>query len=244
VREFQVKFELAMQRRDDAQRQLEEENAELIKILTETGDFEYFRTELQKLTSHARELGLEQIGIAARREAIERRIDELREKTAKAAAEDPLLEELQKVVAARRVRMERLRANGTDEEQQGAEAEYAAARAQLIRAQREAGAQSHGAVIQELNNELSTLMIKTAELAEKKKAIETEISSLREMTVPRHVAEIEMLKARIELAQEQLAEAERRVSELQRNSPPALEQITLRPLEEALLDEGGEEKAD
>jgi hypothetical protein len=210
------------------------------------GDIESLRADLRKMTSQTRELGLEQIGMEARRKAIERRIDELRARMSAAAADDPLLAEMKKIVAARQELVKKLRMlDNTGQksvavELSNAEAEYAAAQAQLIRAQREAGGRADGAFIQELNNQLSTLMINAAELAEKQKAFGEQIAMLRERINPQRVAESEMLKARVQLAQQHLVEVEQRFAQLDRQELPELLQITIRPLEEALLGDEAE----
>lgn len=302
VREFQGRFEVADGRHYEAQQRLAEYNDELIKILTETGDFEYFRTEVQTLNSQARELGLEQVGVAARREAIEKRIDELRQRAAVEVDSDPVIAELQKLVEIQERRLElaplssplivqqqaalkglrerrdeyaRNVKEGVDldtdvgyqriisaiaegESFMATQIEHAKdkqsnpeaaaglveARVTLLKAQRDASDRAQGSILAVLNDELSTLAIKAAELAEKQKAVENEVRRFVGKSDPKIPVELEMLKTRIALAKEQLAEAERRRAELERDAPPEPEQITLRPLEEALLGEGAEEKAD
>ncbi len=110
----------------------------------------------------------------------------------------------------------------------------------LLKAQRDAVERASGGAILQLNNELSTLVINAAELAEKQVAVENEMAKFREMADPQNPTRLEMLKARIAMAKEQLADAERRLAELRRDTPPGLRQISLRPLEEALLGEGAE----
>jgi hypothetical protein len=240
-------LQIAEQRREEAQRQLEEENTELINTLASEGDGEYFLTEYHKLTSQARELGFDQVGVAARRDAIENRIDELRAMGSASTADDPIIAELQKALDARQRVLESRKTleqagspGGEPRAVSEAEAALADANVLLLRAKRDAVERASGGAILELNNELSTLVIKSAELAEKQKAVKTEISKISHHIDPKIPVRIEMLKTRIALAKEQLADAERRLSELRQDTPPGLEQITLRPLEEALLGDDAE----
>lgn len=266
------------------------------------GDIESLRADLRKVTSHARELDLEQIGIAARRKAIEQRIDELRQRADVEVAEDAVIRELEGLVEIQERRLEliprqsprvlevtgryqdiqreistykdkvadkeslesdatylRMREklnelqalinkeiNLAREEVQSnsgyeiAKADLIEARITLLKAKREASERAQGSALAGLNNELSTLTINAAEIAEKQKSIEEQIARLRERTNPQRVAELEMLKTRAELALAHLKEAEVLRAQLDRELPPVLQQITIRPLEEALLGDDAE----
>lgn len=234
----------AIEMRALLQQQLENCTAELAEKYSGDDDVEFLRAELRKLTSKVRQQTLEEVGARARREAIEKRIDELRERAAVEAGDDPLIDEMEAIVATRKQQLDRLRklietGQISTSEQQVAEAEYAAARAQLIRAQREVG-QSDGAMIQELNNELSTLAINSAEQAELRRALEEQIEMLRKSTNPQLLAELDLLKTRVQMIQQQLIEAEGKIAQLERERPSELQQVTIRPLEEALLGEDAE----
>jgi hypothetical protein len=126
---------------------------------------------------------------------------------------------------------------------QKAEAEMAEARIQLLQAQRAAADRANGAVLQQLNNELSTLFIQSAEVEEKMKAMGELIQDLQKKSNTRAWAEIQDLNSRLRRIRNDQANVEASLKQMipdPQGAPPPEKVIAIRPLEEALLGEDGE----
>lgn len=247
VAEREAKLEQLKQRRDVYTGEMHEFISHLTVL--PDGSPEEARKELSATTAQLRQLQLEQIGVQARRNAIERRIDELRKLGDQGAADDPVVGELQKILAVREQQLARTRElreahTISASDVQNAEAEFAEARIQLLKAQREATDRASGAALQQLNDELSTLMIQAAEFDEKIKATSEFVKELREQSGPRVWAEVDMVKERMGRVRSLLAETELALTELNNTPLAETKPIRIRSLEEALLGEEGRAEAE
>jgi hypothetical protein len=201
------------------------------------------REELREVRAQQREFNLQQVGVTARRRAIEARIDELREVAQAKSSDDPIVAEMRKAVALREKAVEIQKTPGVPAGRPGgpalaineAEAAWTEARIQLLKAERDAMDRAQGSVLVDLNNELSTLIVKDAELEEKRKSIERIVATLEEQASPDRIAEVELLESERRDAQDAVSNARRQLREHEGQRPGDLEQITIRPLEEALF---------
>src|SRR4029079_5298742 len=123
------------------------------------------QSQLNALIGRLRTLELDRVGVAARREAIERRIDEVRTAGAKSADADPVIAQLTKLLEIRENQLatvQKLYETGsavTAAEVQEAQGHVAEAKIEVLKAQRAAGEDASGGILRELNNELSTLIV-------------------------------------------------------------------------------------
>jgi hypothetical protein len=239
--ERNAKAEQFARRRDAYRREMEDIVAKLLVIHREDADsLEQALEALSAAKAQLRQMELEQIGIQARRTAIERRIDELRKVSDQAAAEDPVYGELRNIVVLREKQLARVRelseaAAISPTEVQNAEAESAEARIQLFKALREAKERAGAPVLQELNNQLSMIVVQAAELEEKCKMMADLVARLRAQTDPGEWAEIDTLNDKLRRVRNLLAETELGLMEAANSPLPELKPIAIRPLEEALL---------
>jgi DNA repair exonuclease SbcCD ATPase subunit len=197
------------------------------------------RKQLVSTTAMLRELELDRVSAQARREAIVQRIDELREASAKASDSDPLTAELEKIEGIRARQLQGVRdlhaaGQTSASELNEAETEMARARVELLKAKRAATAEAAGGVLHELNNELSHLIVRLAEIDARTKALKTSLDKLRDATSIETVAQREELDETLEMLQEQLATLTVNLSKLESDGAPAPEEITIMPLDEAL----------
>lgn len=220
--------------------------AQLSALARDLGDGSQaeIQQQLSATLAELRQLRLKMIGLQARREAIELRIDELRKVAEETAVSDPVITELQSAVAARekileyRKTMERNgRSGGTASDVGEAEAALADARIQLLRAQREAVDHAQGDALLQLNNELSMLIIQSAELEATLKATEELAAELRAQASAERWSEMDLLRGRLDLAKSRLQAAEQAVFERENQPLPPLEEISIRPLDEVLAPE-------
>ena len=125
----------------EAQRESESNVTELIEQLADrqaesAGAEGNFSQGLAEAYSKQRELKLRDAGLQARREAIERRIDDLRKVADESAAKDPVLGELEKLVEIRRKQLDAVRALMRTAGRGGLEFQLAEAEAELASAHR------------------------------------------------------------------------------------------------------------
>jgi DNA repair exonuclease SbcCD ATPase subunit len=197
------------------------------------------RKQLVSTRAMRHELQLDRVSAQARREAIVQRIDELRDASAKASDSDPLIAELEKIEGIRERQLQRVRelygaGQTSASELNEAETDMARARVELLKAKRIATAEAAGGVLHELNNELSHLIVRLAEIDARSNTLETSLDELREVTSIETVAQREELDETLEMLQEQLATLTVELSDLESEGAPAPEEITITPLDEAL----------
>jgi len=196
---------------------------------------------LAEALSDQRELQLEDAGNRARREAIERRIDQLREQAEASSSDDPILEELEKLVDIREQQVATVRAlhnvggkGGTDSSLRRAEGELAEARITLLTARRDAEERAGGGALRELNNELSRLMVQAAEIEGRQKELNSMIDNLRadlRQNIQAHAA-AERIQQELETVRQRRSHIDARWFEKQREKAELPQsEISLRPLE-------------
>jgi hypothetical protein len=160
----------------------------MLEAETAGTDRESLAKAIAEAVSNQRGLQLESAGIQARREAIEKRIDDLRAIAQEKG--DPIVSELKKIVAIRE--QERRHLETANEKTPGAIAQgqfleadgrIAEAKIELLRAQREAEDRLSGGALRELNNELSKLLVEAAKVAGQQKQLEQIIAELRKQVV-------------------------------------------------------------
>jgi hypothetical protein len=219
---------------------------EEIEAAEQQGSPEQLRNHLESARNTLSELALHRVSAEARREAIVARIDELRGKSEDAAASDPLIEELEKIVAIRERQLQAvrdLREAGTipTDAISDAETEMANARVELLKARRAAMADAAGGVVQELNNELSRLIVQLAELDARSKALHEQVENLRVATSVSATTRADQLNHKLMVLQRRVAELEEAKAQLESQAPPTTEEITITPLDEALSLSGDDE---
>jgi hypothetical protein len=278
---------------DNARVRLQEITNEMM-IKGDARGIEQVRGELQELVAQQRQLELQQVGVKARRQAIEARIDELREVAAKEIDGDPILREMRALVEIQERRlkavnldaiatltseidhlkqmMELIAAQAADSQHraqidsqlrrkeeklaklqeegdssestnpafQEANSDLIEARIALLKAQRDAAERVQGSALGELNSELSTLIIETAELDEKSKALSEMVNKLQEHASPDNVADVELLERERRDAQDEVSNLRKQLRNHETQRPGDLEQITIRPLEAALFGDDAE----
>jgi hypothetical protein len=200
--------------------------------------------QLSATLAELRQLKLKMIGLHARRDAIERRIDDLRKVAEEASIDDPVIAELQSAVSARekvlehRKRLEKLGVPGGEATFIAeAEANLTDARLQLLRARREAVGGSEGDVLQQLNNELSMLIIQAAEIEATLHATAEMAEELKAKSSAERWSEMDLLRGRLDLAKNRLQAAELTVFDRENRPLPPQEEISIRPLDEVLAPE-------
>lgn len=221
-----------------------------LEAIGDPGHVEQLRARLDAATAKISELSLDRVGVEARREAITHRIAELRRASDEASEDDALIVELEKIVAIRERQLELVRTMegpGTTPPRDvvdAAESQVAAARVELLKAKRATASAAAGGALQELNNELSRLIVQLAEIDARTKGLESIKQSLREATSAGATVQASVLHERLAKLQGRLAEAEDSVEKLQSldSSPP--QQITITPLDEVLSLSGEEDSAD
>lgn len=206
------------------------------------GSRQHFEEAYAQTRQRQREIALSRISVEARREAIERRIDELRATASESKEDDPLIKEYRKIVDIREKQLEASRALHDENtisanELQQAEAEMAKARVELIKAVRSAEEQSAGPILRELNNELSRLVVQSAEVEAQLKMVEGMIGELGEQVAASRRAEAEThgIQQRLNAARQRLGQVEESFSNVEQNaaSQPDAE-LTLHPLDKEL----------
>lgn len=244
--------EVAKSRRDrlqdelqrlEATRHSESDVTELIEQLAQrqaesAGAQGNFSQGLAEAFSKQRELKLRDAGLQARREAIERRIDEVRKVADESAAKDPVLAELEKLVEIRRRQLDAVQANHavgreTASKVAEAEGELASSLVELARATNESAERASGGALRELNNELSKLLIETAEVEAQLKELEQILAEIRKNVREMALAmgEAENLKVKIKALRSRIAEEDARSNQLRREyEGQAPQSVTLRPL--------------
>jgi hypothetical protein len=203
---------------------------------------EQIEQQLGAAVNLLRQIQLDRVGLDARRTAIDERTDYLRE-SAKAETEaDPVISELRKIVDIREQQLARANqlADGagtvTRAEVQQVAAELAQARIELLRAQRAASDNASGAILQELNNELSKLFVQDAELKARGRALEETVEELSAQASVAVRAEIAGLQQSVKSLRERLASIDDETAKLENKIQidDGGGKITIRPLEEAL----------
>lgn len=159
--------------------------------------------------------------------------------------QDVKFQQLQQVLRDEEVRLADWSAKAAREEPatpdyQLAKSQLVEARIALLKAQRDAAERAQGTVLAELNNELSTLIVEAAELDEKSKALKELVAQLGGQASPRKVADVELLQAELRDAQVAVGNARQTMLAHAAQPRPTLEQITIRPLEEALFGDDAE----
>jgi hypothetical protein len=229
----------------EATQPMESDVTELIAQLAErqaesAGAEGNFSQGLAEAFSKQRELKLRDAGVRARREAIEHRIDELR-KIADASAEaDPILAELAKLVDIRRKQLDTVRTlnqlgkeGGTGFQLSEAEGVLATALVEWTKAKQDAAERAGGGHLRALNDELSKLLVESAEIEGQRKELEKIIVDIRKDVRDMALAmgEAESLKAKIQTLRGRVAEEDARINDLRREyERQAPQSVTLRPL--------------
>jgi hypothetical protein len=245
IKEYQRKLGNIVERQKDARQEFDEV-IRAIEAADQQGSPEELREQFESSRRTLRELALNRVSIDARREAIVARIDELRKAGVEASADDPLIAELEKIVDVRERQLQHVRdlyAAGqiSSDALSAAETEMAKARVELLKAKRAAMADAAGGVMQELNNELSLLIVQLAEMDARAKALEATVSQLRETTSVRATTATETDRRRLSTLRRRLEELDDAKARLENNSPTVAEEITITPLDEALSLSGDDE---
>jgi hypothetical protein len=232
--------------------QLQEIRLEYVKVLDELSarQAEAVSSETNigkgfgEAASRQRELQLQNAGIQARREAIERRVDEVRGQAADAVDNDEIIKELRAILEIREKQLKAVRAvhetgTTTEAELRKVEAEVAQARIDLLKSKRDAELRAGGAALQELNNELSRLVIQSAETEAQLKANQEMMGALRDRIQKdvRGHAEIGALQEKLAALRSRQNEIESRLFSIERQSAELPQgQVTLRPLKQKKAD--------
>jgi hypothetical protein len=223
--------------------QTENELSDALQRLREVdGDssLRQLREQLASTTATLRELALDRVSAEARREAISVRIDELRREAMKDSQDNPLIEELEKVAEIRERQLKVMREaveGGVVSEGDLArpEVELATARVEVLKAKRAPMAEAAGSVLRELNNEISHLIVRLAEIDARTKALQETANELREETSVEAVAQRESLQRRVTMLQDLLDQAQAKYAELEAQGEPDYgAEIAITPLNEAL----------
>jgi hypothetical protein len=200
---------------------------------------QFTRAQFDAGVGKLQELELERVGVAARRQAIEGRIDELREHDAESAHDDPVIVQLRKLVDIREEQFANVKAlvdsgqqAASSSDMRSAEAEVVHARIEMLRAQRAAGESANGPLLRELNNELSRLIIRDAELKAMRDALDErrqKLESLIEAADERALLtrQSESLRGVIDVLEDKIRELD---SDAHQPQGP----ITIKPLTDAL----------
>jgi archaellum component FlaC len=204
------------------------------------GSQQQLEQQLAESVTLLRQLDLDRVSLVARRAAIEERVDELREAAGRDLETDPVVEQLEKIV---QIREEQLAATRTlhdvgqavATELKAVEYELAQARIELFKAERAAVEQAHGAILRDLNDELSKLFVDAAELNARIEALGQIVAELRERTSVEVRVETATLEMQVNSLRERLSHVESELADL--DDVEDAEQISLRPLEEALAPE-------
>jgi chromosome segregation ATPase len=207
------------------------------------GDFgsqQQLEQQLADSVTMLRRLSLDRVSLTARRAAIEERVDQLREAAGADLETDPVVEQLEKIV---QIREEQLAATRTlhevgqtvATELKAVEYELAQARIELFKAKRAAIEQAHGAILRELNDELSKLFVDDAEHKARIEALAEIVAELRERTSVEVRVETATLEMQVNSLRERLSHVESELADL--DDVEDVEEISLRPLEEALAPE-------
>jgi len=229
--------ELLKQERD-YQSQLENVRATLAAI---SGSYSenFTRAQFDAGASKRQELELERVGVAARREAIEERIDDLRKIDAESAKDDPVIAELRKLVDIREEQLANVNAlheagqmAASARDMRDAQAEVAHARIEMLRAERVAGEAANGPLLRELNNELSKLIIRDAELQAMRDAVEEQTMKFKDLI--ESADERALLAQRAEALRSVIGVVEGKVRELRNDANQPQGPITIKPLADAL----------
>jgi hypothetical protein len=238
------RLEVELQRLD-ATRHSEGDVTELIEQLAarqaaSAGAEGNFSQGLAEVYSKQRELKLREAGLQARREAIERRIDQVRAEADASTQEDAIVKELAKVLEIREKTRQRLGQINDKTPQvvaQGelleADAQLAQARIELLKAKRDVEDRAGGGHLRALNDELSKLLVESAEIEGQRKELEQIIAEIRKNVRETALAmgEAENLKVKIQTVRSRLAEEDARINDLRREYERLEPQsVTLRPL--------------
>jgi hypothetical protein len=234
-----AKLRLLESQRDRATREIDQIRA-AFEGLDNPAPVEQLRDQLVSARQTLSELALNRVSAEARREAIVARIDELREAAIKATADDPLIAELENLVGIREQQLKHARtlsAAGTvtTVELGEAETEMARARVELLKAQRAATTDAAGGVMQELNNELSRLIVQLAEIDARMKALEPTVVELREATSAGAAIRDGTLRENLTGFQTRLVNIESAIATLESDAQQTeMPEIRITPLDEAL----------
>jgi predicted transcriptional regulator len=120
---------------------------------------------------------------------------------------------------------------------QQSETDLAEARIELLKAQRSAEDQDSGGVVRELNNELSKLVVQSAEIEAKQKSLEQIYAELHDALMSSFRGGLERVEveARLESLRRRMFHIEESLTDLQSQGGEPGGEITIRSLEEALL---------
>jgi hypothetical protein len=211
-----------------------------LEISGEHGSPGQLRKQLDDATAMLSELTLDRVSVEARREAIIERIDVLRKTGDEASESDPLIAELEKIQTIRERQLQAVRnlsaaGQASSTELNDAETEMARARVELLKAKRAATAEAAGGMLLELNNELSRLIVRLAEIDARSKALDPMIDTLREATSVRTTTKAKLLEEKLTGLHARLENIEDRRAILESESDPPAKEITITPLNEALL---------
>jgi hypothetical protein len=198
---------------------------------------QFTRVQFDAAASKLQELALERVGLAARREAIEARIDALRELDDQDARDDPVIAELRKLVDIREEQFANLKALNETGQASGismrnAQAEVAQARIEMLRARRSAAEVANGPLIRELNNELSRLIIRDAELKATHDALDERTEKLEELIAA--ADQRALLTQQSDALRNVIGVLEDKMRQLRNEANQPRGPITIKPLAEAL----------
>ncbi len=242
--EFEARLDQLESQRKGAEVDLEDAIRQLEAIGADSsGSQEQLRQQLAASLSMSRELQLERVSLDALRPALEERIDQLRTAAENEGADDPMIGELLKIRNLREKQLEAARklydsGQIKSTELVQIESDLANARIDLLKAQRAAAEHAGGALLRELNDELSKLFVKSAELDAKSKAVAEIVAELRHQTSVRVRIEAETIEFRIRSLRERLRQMEEALANArqERDASPKNE-ITIRPLVDLLTPE-------
>jgi hypothetical protein len=212
----------------------------LVMDSNSSGTPEQTQQQLADTVNQLWQLKLDRISIAARREAIEQRIDYLRKLADESVDQDPVLAELQKIVDIREQQLaisKQLFESGAGQTSAGdvrqADAAVAEARIELLKAKRAAARDANGTVLAALNDELSKLFVQDAELKARGSALEEMVDGLQERASVVTRTDIERAEQDLKRLRSGLDATEQAMLDLgsRRNEE---REISIRPLDEAL----------
>ena len=205
--------------------------------------------QLVDATNQLWQVKLTRVGVTARREAIEKRIDELRAVAAASADNDPVLDELEKVVQLREQQMGIIAAasqagagvtSASDVSQ--ARAAVSEARVALLKAKRSLAADSNGSLLASLNDELAKLYVDDAEMEAKGIALMEMIDKLQDQLKLSTRTGIDQVRDDLKRYRTVVEQTEQAMLDLETNEVSHRE-IQIRPLEDLLPKEEAEAAA-
>jgi transposase len=180
-----------------------------------------------RLEEERQKLELDQMGKTARRLALEKEIAEQTDRVEHKSENDPIAEELSKVVDGRKAQVERLEKLAASKDASQSEVEealgrFAEARAKLLERKRDAAIEAGGEAIAGLNRELLTLSIDLRELEARLQYVKQHLPGLLEAMD--HVDDLDRAQGDLALARDEYVAADKELRQfnLRSSKPPQL----------------------